>query len=250
MESWSPRLILHNIVIEEDLLFEIELCTTPNRFIPNWSAYGIQDGWSESIKIRHTFHDWVFIVILLVLTLIFVALRDVFRFYRANRFHEFSVLEVWWTVTPAVILLMIAIPSLNLLYYIDEVERATLTVNVLGYQWYWEYIIPAVAWTGYDSYITSTPPFSLEVDNRLTLPCETLVRMLVRGGDVIHSWTVPRFGVKVDAVPGRINQTGVESYVGGLFYGQCSEICGANHRFIPIRVEMLDIYNWRLWAKT
>lgn len=185
---------------------------------------------------------------LLVLTLIFIVLRDVFSRYRANRFHEFRVLEVWWTVTPAVILLIIAIPSLNLLYFMDEVERASLTVNVLGYQWYWEYMLPAVAWSGYDSYIKTTPPLCLEVDNRLTLPCETLVRVLVRAGDVIHSWTVPRFGVKVDAVPGRINQTGVESRVGGVYYGQCSEICGANHRFMPIRVEILSVDKWRKWA--
>ena len=156
---------------------------------------------------------------------------------------EGQELEIIWTVVPAIFLLIIAFPSLRLLYLIEEVESPELTVKVVGHQWYWSYEYRDLGLRSFDSYIVSRedePIFRLlNVDNCLVIPYNTNVRIVVSRIDVIHSWTIPSLGIKTDAIPGRLNQLSFLFNRMGLFVGQCSEICGANHRFIPIMISVI-----------
>ena len=160
---------------------------------------------------------------------------------------ERQLIEVVWTVLPAITLIFIALPSLRLLYLLDEVRQPRVTLKASGHQWYWTYEFSDFLTREFDSYIIPTTDLApgdfrlLEVDNRVPLPRSFQVRLLVTASDVIHSWTVPRLGVKADAVPGRLNQLRFIINRPGLYYGQCSEICGANHRFMPIVIERLPL---------
>jgi len=166
--------------------------------------------------------------------------------------------ECLWTVYPAAILFQIGLPSLTLLYMIDEnTIMSQVSLKAIGHQWYWSYEYtdrwsktPKLA---YDSYILSESrkspglPRLLDVDNRSPLPFGLITRVMVSSADVLHSWAVPSIGVKVDACPGRLNQQSLISYRPGVRYGQCSEICGANHRFIPIALEAISPKDYFWW---
>ena len=162
---------------------------------------------------------------------------------------EGALIEVVWTVVPGVILVFIGLPSLKLLYLMDEGVEAGLTVKVVGHQWYWSYEYSDCGYggIGFDSYIVPTADLEsgglrlLEVDNRLIIPIETEVRVLVTADDVLHSFAVPALSVKTDAIPGRLNQANFYIKRPGVYYGQCSEICGANHSFMPIVVEGVSL---------
>ena len=163
-------------------------------------------------------------------------------------------LEVWWTVVPGFILVALAVPSLSLLYLIDEVELPDITINVLGHQWFWEYNYPDFDRVTFESYIVANESEMvtrlLDVDNRVVVPINALIRLLISSTDVLHSWAMPSLGVKVDAVPGRLNQLTLASWAPGLAYGQCSEICGANHRFMPIVLEMIRKSDFMKWVSS
>ena len=157
------------------------------------------------------------------------------------------VLETVWTVVPIVILLFMAFPSLYLLYLIEDISNPSVTIKVVGHQWYWEYQY-SNSWANnsFDSYIihdneNSPLLYNLDVDNRLILPTLSTVMFLITSADVIHSWTVPSLGIKTDAIPGRLNYLSSLVPLSGVYYGQCSEICGANHSFMPIVVEYVPI---------
>ena len=160
-----------------------------------------------------------------------------------------TLLELIWTVTPAVILVFIAFPSFQLLYLMDEVIEPGVTLKVVGHQWYWsyEYSDYAPAQISFDSYMIPDSDLKLgefrllEVDNRVVVPAETHIRVIVTAADVLHSWAIPSLGIKIDAIPGRLNQTSFIAGREGVFYGQCSEICGANHSFMPIVIEAVSI---------
>lgn len=150
------------------------------------------------------------------------------------------VLETVWTVIPIVILLFIAFPSLYLLYLIEDTRNPSVTVKIIGHQWYWEYQYRN-GWhsNSFDSYIVSElndKPlmYNLDVDNRLVLPTASAITFLVTSADVIHAWTIPSLGIKTDAIPGRLNYLNTVVPLAGVYYGQCREICGANHSFMPI----------------
>ena len=174
---------------------------------------------------------------------------------------ESQIIESIWTIIPAVILIQIALPSLLLLYMLDEAIDAALTIKVLGHQWYWRYeytdfwAVSERAQIEFDSYMTPTSELEgdmfrlLDVDNRTVIPFLVHTRILISSADVIHAWTVPAIGVKADAFPGRLNQVKFISQRPGLFYGQCSEICGANHRFIPIVLEVVSAQSFLNWAR-
>ena len=171
-----------------------------------------------------------------------------------NRFLlEGQTIEIIWTVLPALILIFIALPSLQLLYLLDEVNNPTITLKTVGHQWYWRYEYSDFLQVEFDSYIVPTNELAengfrlLDVDNRTVLPINTQIRILVSAADVIHSWTIPALGMKADAIPGRLNQIRFLITRPGLFYGQCSEICGANHRFIPIVVESVSVNSFLNW---
>lgn len=213
--------------------------------MPYWGQLGLQDAASPVITQLTEFHDHAITILVIILTFVgFSLLSLILNSFTTKTLTENPILERVWTVIPGLILLTLALPSLRLLYLIDEVITPALTVKAIGNQWYWTYEYTDFNNIGGDSYILATEDLSektpfrlLEVDNRLVLPCKTNIRILITASDVIHSWTIPSLGVKVDAVPGRLNQVGLIITIPGVFYGQCSEICGANHSFIPIALE-------------
>lgn len=166
---------------------------------------------------------------------------------------EGQTIEVIWTILPAITLIFIALPSLRLLYLLDEINNPLITLKTIGHQWYWRYEYSDISQIEFDSYIIPTNELSsenfrlLEVDNRIIIPFNTQIRIIVSAADVLHSWTIPSLGVKIDATPGRLNQTRFFINRPGLFFGQCSEICGSNHRFIPILIERVNIPSFIKW---
>jgi len=167
---------------------------------------------------------------------------------------ESQSLELFWTISPTFILIFIGIPSIRLLYLIDEVYSPTITIKTIGHQWYWSYEYSDFLNIEFDSYIipaSETNNFRLlDVDNRVIIPISTQIRLLISAADVLHSWTIPRLGVKADAVPGRLNQVNFNCRRPGLLFGQCSEICGANHSFMPICIERISSKSFLSWIKT
>jgi cytochrome c oxidase subunit 2 len=169
------------------------------------------------------------------------------------------LLEIVWTIIQALILVLIAVPSFALLYSLDEILDPQITLKIVGHQWYWSYEYSDYLTTqsdegfGFDSYLLSADDLTpgafrlLEVDNRVVLPVNTHIRLLVSAADVLHSWAVPSFGIKVDACPGRLSQASLFLKREGVFYGQCSEICGINHGFMPIVVKSVSISEYLAW---
>ena len=192
---------------------------------------------------------------MMVLWLIMSVLIN--RYYNKYLF-EGTLIEIIWTLIPAGILVFIAFPSLKLLYLMDEAIDPALTIKVIGHQWYWsyEYSDYGPETIEFDSYMIPTSDLKtgdlrlLEVDNRLIVPIQTQVRVLVTAADVLHSFAVPSLAIKIDAVPGRLNQTNFFIKRPGVFYGQCSEICGANHSFMPIVIEAVSLDKYISWAGT
>lgn len=180
----------------------------------------------------------------------------------SDNFTHATVLEIVWTLVPAVILLFIAVPSFSLLYSMDEVVDPIMTVKVVGHQWYWSYEYSDYNETteentgiNFDSYMVADDDLEkgafrlLEVDNRVYVPVNNHIRLLITSADVLHSWAVPSFGIKVDACPGRLNQVTMFVSRTGVFYGQCSELCGTNHGFMPIAVEVVELPDYVKWLE-
>lgn len=163
--------------------------------------------------------------------------------------YEFQILEFIWTVLPIIIIFYLGIPSLKILYKIDitRVENPGVSLKVVGHQWYWSYDYSEFKNLNFDSYIIPIDSIAkgsfrlLEVDNRVILPINTVVRYIITSADVLHSWAIPRLGIKVDANPGRLNSIFRTTFFFSTLYGQCSEICGANHRFMPIVLEFCSL---------
>lgn len=222
--------------------------------MPNWGQLIFQDAASSVILQLISFHDHTLLVLTLVLTVVGYALLALIINKHLNRYIlEAQTVETVWTILPALILLVLALPSLRILYITDEVSQPSLTIKTIGHQWYWRYEYTDFINVEIDSYILPTSDLApgdyrlLEVDNRIVIPIQLEIRILITAADVIHSWTVPALGVKVDAVPGRLNQIGFTTTQPGVFYGQCSEICGANHSFIPIAVEAINTKSFIKW---
>nr|YP_009058788.1 cytochrome c oxidase subunit II [Selenops bursarius]AIM52654.1 cytochrome c oxidase subunit II [Selenops bursarius] len=217
-----------------------------------WGSLYFQDSVSPVMEHLIFFHDYTMIIMVMVMVLVGYVLVSscVNKFYNLGLF-EGQELESIWTVLPAVFLLFIAFPSLRLLYLMEETGSYDMTVKVLGHQWYWSYEYSDFSLSAFDSYMSEDQESVfrlLNVDNCLVVPYNTNIRMIISGTDVIHSWTIPSLGVKVDAVPGRLNQLFLIFNRVGLFSGQCSEICGANHSFMPILMmvvpRMKFLENW------
>ncbi len=221
----------------------------------SWGQLSFQDAASPLIFELIDFHDYALVILTLIITFVGYALGSlVINSYRCTNILEAQEVETIWTVLPAVILVFLAFPSLRLLYLLDELEHPSLTVKTIGHQWYWRYEYSDFLNLEFDSYMLPTDELSpgsyrlLEVDNRAVIPWRTEIRILVTAADVIHAWTVPRLGVKADAIPGRINQLSILPTRPGIFYGQCSEICGANHSFMPIVIEAVDRRTFLNWV--
>nr|AIS86050.1 cytochrome oxidase subunit II [Lauraesilpha angusta] len=216
-----------------------------------WSNMNLQDSASPIMEQLIFFHDHTLMIITMILTIVsYMMVTMAFNKY-INRFLlEGQMIEVLWTIAPAVILVFIAIPSLRLLYLMDEINTPALTLKTIGHQWYWSYEYSDFMNIEFDSYMLpqnemETKSFRLlDVDNRAPLPTNMFIRVIITAADVLHSWTIPSIGVKADATPGRLNQVSMMFNRPGVFYGQCSEICGANHSFMPIVIESISMNNF------
>nr|YP_010010533.1 cytochrome c oxidase subunit II [Nereis zonata]QOH99539.1 cytochrome c oxidase subunit 2 [Nereis zonata] len=223
----------------------------------HWSQVSFQDAASPIMTMLIAFHDHAMLVIIMVLTFVSYAMLALMtNKYTSRNTHEAQAVETIWTVLPAGILLFLAIPSLQLLYLTDELMEPGVTLKAIGHQWYWSYEYTDFFNIEFDSYMTNVSDLTpgdfrlLEVDNRVVLPTNVEIRVLISAADVIHSWTVPALGVKADAIPGRLNQVSFIIQRPGVFYGQCSEICGANHSFMPIAVESVNTDSFISWINT
>nr|YP_010563154.1 cytochrome c oxidase subunit II [Demonax pseudonotabilis]UYX61160.1 cytochrome c oxidase subunit II [Demonax pseudonotabilis] len=219
-----------------------------------WKTLLLQDSASPLMEQLSFFHDHTLMILVIITVLVGQLMITMFFNKFSNRYLlEGQTIEVIWTVLPAVTLIFIALPSLRLIYILDEVSNPFLTIKIIGHQWYWSYEYSDFKNIEFDSYMipmNDLKSFSfrlLDVDNRMTIPYEIPIRVIITSSDVIHSWTIPSLGVKIDATPGRLNQAMIMTNRPGLFFGQCSEICGANHSFMPIVVESIStkyFINW------
>nr|YP_004425085.1 cytochrome c oxidase subunit II [Toxolasma parvum]ADL62648.1 cytochrome c oxidase subunit II [Toxolasma parvum] len=220
-----------------------------------WGQFGFQDSFNGLGFELVFFHDHAMFVLVLVSSFVGYMMICLLKSKLSSRFvMEAQSLEAAWTVIPGVLLLVLAVPSVRLLYLLDEVGSPVVSMKAIGHQWYWSYEFgDGVDLVGFDSYMVNSGDVMgggyrlLEVDNRCVLPYGVDSRVLVSSADVIHAWALPSIGVKVDAVPGRINQLGVHLMSSGVMYGQCSEICGVNHSFMPIGLESVSpkvFYHW------
>src|SRR5271155_950023 len=212
------------------------------------------------VKDRLTaFHDELLVIIFLITLFVMgLLLYVIFRFRHERnpvptRTSHNTVIEMLWTIVPVVILVAIAIPSFKLMYYMDRVPNPDMTIKVTGHQWYWTYEYPDQNGLSFDSNLIPEAELKpgqkrlLEVDNPLVVPVDTIIRVLVTGTDVIHSWFVPSFGVQEYAIVGRLNESWMNIEHAGTYYGQCNQICGVNHAFMPIKVEAVSKDAFQRW---
>jgi len=211
--------------------------------MPIWSSIFFQDRLSPLIEQLLFFHDHAITVLVFITVLTLYLILCPVLSYPYNKFIlEGQEIETVWTIFPAIILVFIALPSLKTLYILDENLSPLVTVKVVGHQWYWSYEYSDFPNLGFDSFLGNTSNFRLlSVRDRLVAPTGVPLRALIRSEDVIHSWALPSLGLKVDALPGRVNQLNFFVFRRGLLVGQCSEICGANHSFIPILLEVVPV---------
>ncbi len=238
-------------------------------YATKWQLY-FQDAASPVMEgIINLHNDLLAFMIAIILFVVWMLARAVWRFSDLNPaavaekkvnveidHSKATLLEIVWTIAPSFILLAVAIPSFALLYAMDEVVDPAVTIKAIGHQWYWSYEYSDYDKPiSFDSYMIPEDDLQigqlrlLEVDNRIVLPTNTHVRVLVTSTDVLHSWAVPALWVKMDACPGRLNQTSLFIKRPGVYYGQCSEICGANHGFMPIAIEAVDLTSYVEYVK-
>nr|WVH45008.1 cytochrome c oxidase subunit II [Tipula yasumatsuana] len=222
-----------------------------------WSNLGLQDSASPVMEQLTFFHDHALMILTMITILVsYVMITLSFNKFTNRYLLSGQLIEIIWTILPAIILMFIAMPSLRLLYLMDEIYNPSITMKTIGHQWYWSYEYSDFNNLEFDSYMIPTTDLKmnefrlLDVDNRIILPMNTQIRVLVTAADVLHSWTVPALGVKIDATPGRLNQTSFLINRPGLFYGQCSEICGANHSFMPIVIESVPMNYFINWVSS
>jgi cytochrome c oxidase subunit 2 len=249
--------ILVLMACKTEILVQID-CAYP------WQM-GFQDPATPIIIGIINLHDQIMVVLVIVCTFVFwILFRAMFKFINNSNpviFVHSTPLEITWTIIPALLLLYIAGPSFALLYAIEDCIQADITLKVIGHQWYWSYeynthklsLKDPIGFV-FDSYIVSEDELTLgglrllEVDYRTKLPINHNIQVIVTSADVLHSWAIPSLGVKIDACPGRLNQIFINLFRTGVFYGQCSEICGINHGFIPIVVEGVKKDDYLKWA--
>ena len=224
-------------------------------------ALGLQEAATPMKERMIDFHDnllmpiitAISIFVLLLLLIVIIRFNSKVNPVPSKTTHN-TMLEVIWTLVPVIILVLVAIPSMKMLYYVDRTTEATLTLKVIGNQWYWGYEYPDNGVTFTSNIIKDKDgnfagePRLLQTDNPVVLPVNTKIKILTAANDVIHSWAVPSFGVKLDAVPGRINETWVEIDKEGTFYGQCSQLCGQNHAYMPIEVKAVSKEEFAKWV--
>nr|YP_008999751.1 cytochrome c oxidase subunit II [Rhipicephalus geigyi]AGH19756.1 cytochrome c oxidase subunit 2 [Rhipicephalus geigyi] len=215
-----------------------------------WSQLSFSDMNSPIMEQMVFFHDYSMMIILIITILtIYMIINIMMNKFISRSMMEGQEIEIIWTIIPAITLIFIAIPSLYLLYLTDETFNSQISIKILGHQWYWSYEYSDFN-KEFDSFMIPNTEMEmksfrlLDTDNNLIIPINTNIKYLISSMDVIHSWTIPSLGMKMDAIPGRLNQTFSISNRPGMFYGQCSEICGANHSFMPISLELTSMSNF------
>ena len=226
----------------------------------NW-----QMGFNESVTtvmsdIVHL-HDRILLPIIVAISVfvLFLLLYSIFKFRASknpipSKTSHNTFIEIMWTVIPCLILIVIAVPSFRLLYKQDIIPKADVTIKATGYQWYWGYEYPDQN-IAFDANMIDTKNLKsnqlrlLETDNHVVVPVNKVIKVLITANDVLHAWAVPSFGVKRDAVPGRINETWFKAEKEGVYYGQCSELCGSRHAFMPITVRVVSDKQYNEWLK-
>nr|AJW76409.1 cytochrome c oxidase subunit 2 [Chorotypus fenestratus] len=222
-----------------------------------WSNLSLQDSMSPMMEQLSFFHDHALMVLIMISLIVGYFLIYMSKNEMTNRMVLHGhIIETVWTILPAIILIMMALPSIKMLYLMDDNNEPTLTIKTIGKQWYWSYEYSDFMNIEFDSYMIPTNELKkdsfrlIEVDNNMILPMNTYTRILASASDVIHSWTIPSIGVKIDAMPGRINQSMFLMKRPGMLFGQCSEICGANHSFMPIVIESSSTNMFIKWIKS
>nr|BCO16571.1 cytochrome oxidase subunit 2 [Haemodracon trachyrhinus] len=216
---------------------------------------GFQDAASPIMEELIFLHDHAMMVVFLIsMFVLYTITLTISTPLTHTDMMDAQMMETIWTILPAIILILIALPSLRILYLMDEVSMPHLTVKAIGHQWYWNYEYTDYKDLTFDSYMLQTQdlfqgaPRLLETDHHMVVPTDSPIRMLVSAEDVLHSWAVPALGIKTDAIPGRLNQMMFTASHPGLYYGQCSEICGSNHSFMPIVVESTTLSSFENWS--
>jgi cytochrome c oxidase subunit 2 len=262
---YSSHFFLLTLVwlLQDIIIFQVWPATLKADAPEGWQM-GFQDPATPIMEgIIDLHHDIFFFMILILVFVLWMLTRTMYHFHHSKnpipeKIIHGTTIEILWTVAPSLILVLIAIPSFALLYSMDEIVDPAITIKAIGHQWYWSYEYADYnnsddGGIAFDSYMLPEDELELgqlrllEVDNRVVLPINTHIRVVVTGADVLHSWAVPSLGIKVDAVPGRLNQTPLFLKREGIFYGQCSELCGANHAFMPIVVEGVSLENYISW---
>lgn len=229
---------------------------------------GFQDSAGPGFTGIIELHNTIFFYLVLISVSVFWLLGSILYYYNSKQnpiTHKYlnhgTLIELIWTITPALVLIAIAFPSFRLLYLLDEVISPTITIKVTGHQWYWsfeysDYVNESGESIEFDSYMIPESDLELgqfrllDVDNKVVIPVDTHVRLIVSAADVIHDYAVPSLALKVDAVPGRLNQASILAERTGTFYGQCSEICGVYHGFMPTAIEAVSVQDYLLWVES
>lgn len=240
--------------------FLITLSSTAFAGMPEIWGLNLQEAASPLAERINDFHNMLLWIITSIALFVLVLLVWVIIRYnhKANpepaKFTHHVMLEVVWTLVPIIILVIIAIPSFRVLYYNDRTENPEMTLKIIGYQWYWNYEYPDHGNIAFDSYMVADEDIKegqqrlLSTDTQVVLPVDTDIQLLISAGDVLHSWTIPAFGVKMDAIPGRWNEAWVNINKPGIYYGQCSELCGKDHSYMPIEIKAVSKEEFKTWA--
>ena len=243
-------------------IFIITLSIVPNTILANepkdWQL-GFQQAASKSMSDIVWFHDYMLLPIITAITafVLFLLLYTCVRFREsknkvASTTSHNTMIEVLWTLIPCIILIVMAVPSFKVLYSQDTIPKADVTIKAIGYQWYWGYEYPdeKIAFDSLmieDKDLKPGEPRLLATDTKIVVPVNKVVKVMITSSDVNHAWAMPAFGVKRDAIPGRINETWFKAEKEGIYYGQCSELCGIKHAFMPIEVHVVSDEKYASW---
>ena len=219
--------------------------------------YKLQESGSEVMDNITTFHNMLLVIITIITLFVLALLITVVIKFNArsnpvpSRTTHNTLIEVAWTLIPVLILVSIAVPSFRLLFLELDIPKSDLTIKATGKQWYWSYAYPDNGKFEFDSLLAQDKqPRLLGVDNEMVVPVNKIIRVQTTGADVIHSFAVPSFGIKIDAIPGRLNETWFKATKTGMYYGQCSELCGKDHAFMPIAVRVVSDQEFASWVET
>nr|AET62633.1 cytochrome c oxidase subunit II [Trissolcus basalis] len=219
-----------------------------------WMNMSFQDAMSPIMHYMNFFHEFIMtIIIFITMMILYMIIMLYMNKYYTNYIINHQTIEFIWTIFPLIILLFLVMPSIKILYMTDELKIPYFSIKSIGNQWYWTYEYPQFKKPPFDSYMINSNDLKinefrlLDVDNRLILPSKIKTQLITTSNDVIHSFTVPSLGFKIDSIPGRLNKSSFYIKFAGIFYGQCSEICGVNHSFMPIIIESINKNKFFKW---